>query len=224
MATPYIPARDADFDAWLLNFGFLLAAAPITYGLTAPDVVPLTAAIAAWTPAYAAATTPATRTSATVATKDGARATAEFIGRPLAIAVRNDSGVSDALKIGLGLTIPNVPPTPIPAPTVAPALSLVSATSLDQRLAYRVPGALGKAKPFGAIGVEIWRSVGTAFAVDPDQTAYIGSVTKSPFRQSFGALDQGKKVTYYARYVTRSGPAGMSQPGPWSDPLTLVVM
>lgn len=224
MANPYIPPKDADFDAWLVNFSTLLTANPTNYGLVAGDATAVAAVTSAWTTAYPIATNPATRTSATIATKDAARASAEATVRPYAIRIRNNASVSDALKIGIGVTIPNTPPTPIPAPVVAPVVSLLSAISLEQTLEYKASGSTGKAKPFGAIGVEVWRSVGTVPAVDPLQTSYVGTVTKSPFRQSFLAGDQGKIVTYFARFVTRSGPGGAAQVGPWSDPLSVVVM
>lgn len=224
MADPYIPPKDADFDAWFLNFNTLIAANPTTYGLTAPDATAITAVYTPWSVAYPIAINPATRTAATVATKDATRATAEATVRPYAIRIRNNAAVSDALKIGVGVTIPNTPPTPIPAPVDVPVLSLLRAISLEQTLEFKTSGTIGKAKPFGVIGVEIWRSVGVAFATDPVQTAYITTVTKSPFRQTYEAADQGKKVTFFGRFITRSGPGGQIQRGPWSDALNLIVM
>jgi triphosphoribosyl-dephospho-CoA synthetase len=92
------------------------------------------------------------------------------------------------------------------------------------RLAYKAAGASGKSKPFGSIGVEIFRSVGTVAATDPAQAKYNGTITKSPFRQSFAAEDQGKLCTYFARFVTRSGPDGQAQVGPWSAALNVHVV
>ena len=224
MSAPYIPAKNALFNNWLLNFATLIAAAPTTYGLTSGDGTAITAVKTAWASAYAAAQNPSTRTPATVAAQDGARANAEAVARPMAMEVRLNASVSDALKIGLGLTIPNVPPTPIPAPTIAPALSLVRAVSLQQVLAYKDPSAVGKAKPFGSIGVQLFSAAGTSFATDPEQCSYQGTFTKSPITVDFDASNQGKKVTHFVRFVTRSGPAGKQQVGPWSDALNLVVM
>lgn len=224
MAAPYIPPKDADFDAWAVNFSTLLTADPADYGLLAGDATAVDTVVDAWVIAYAAAINPTTRTAATVAAKDGARATAEATMRPYAIRIRNNTAVSDALKIGIGVTVPTFPPTPIPAPSVAPTLSLVSAIPLEQTLGYKAVGAIGKAKPFGAIGVELWRSIGTVPAVDPAQCTFNGTYTKSPLRQEFDAGDQGKTVTYFARFVTRSGPGGVAQTGPWSAGLVLIVM
>lgn len=221
---PYIPPKDADFNNWLSSFDALLTADPTIYGLEASDATAVATVTTAWTAAYAAAVDPATRTTPTIAAKDAARASAEAVVRPYAVTISRNPGVTNENKEAIGVTVPSEVKTPIPPPTDAPALSLKSAISLNQTLTYKVAGQSGKAKPFGSVGVEVFRSVGTVAATDPAQAAYNGTVTKSPFRQAFNAEDQGKFVTYWARYVTRSGPDGTAQSGPWSDALTLIVM
>jgi len=223
MAAPYIPNKDADYNDWLNNFRTLIAANPTNYGLVTGDATAISAAWTAWNAAYLAATNPTTRTSATIATKDGQRATSESVARPYAIRIRDNDSVSEALKVGLGLTIPKFPPTPIPAPVDAPELGLVKAIPLNQTLSFKTVGSVGKSKPFGVIGLEVFRAVGVAAAVDPAQCEYNNTFGKSPFVQTFEAGQQGKIVTYFARFVTRSGPAGVAQKGPWSAALTLYV-
>lgn len=224
MYPAYIPAKDADFNNWLVNFDALLTATPTDFGLTAPDAVNVAAVTATWTAAYALAVDPGTRTSPIIADKDVARASAEAVVRPYATQISRNAAVTDLNKSAIGVTIPSLVPTPIPAPVDAPTLALKSAISLVQTLTYKVAGQTGKAKPFGSIGIQIYRSVGTVAATDPAQATYVGSYTKSPLRQTFQAADQGKFSTYYARYVTKSGPDGVAQTGPWSDALTLIVM
>jgi hypothetical protein len=224
MAIPYIPPKDADFNDWLVNFSTLLTANPTNYGLVAGDATAVATVKNAWVTAYTAAVNPTTRTSATIATKDGARASAEATVRPYAIRIRNNSSVSDALKIGIGVTIPDTPPTPIPAPSTSPLPGFISAIPLETTLAYKDSGTLGKGKPFGAIGVEVWRSIGVAYATDPVQCTYTATVTKTPFKTVFIADDQGKKCTIFLRFVTRSGPGGAAQWGPWSTPLNFIII
>jgi hypothetical protein len=89
---------------------------------------------------------------------------------------------------------------------------------------YNVVGNVGKAKPDGAVGVEIVQSVGTVFATDPGQCSLLGTFTKSPFRVGYGVEDSGKKVTVFARFVTLGGPGGRAQVGPWGAPLQFVAM
>lgn len=224
MAIPYIPTKDADFDAWIVNFSALLTADPTDFGLLAGDATAVAAVTLAWTTAYPLAIDPGTRTPATVAAKDAARASATATVRPYAIRIRNNDSVSNELKVSIGVTVPNTPPTPIPAPIVAPSIAIVKAIPLQMTLAYSTAEVDGKAKPFGVVGVEVWRVVGTVPAVDPLQTGYKATVTKSPFRQTFEAGEQGKVCTFFARYVTRSGPGGVSQVGPWSAALSVIVM
>lgn len=224
MPQPYIPAKDAEFSNWLANFAALILALPAAYGLLPADATAISNQNTAFQAAYTTAVNPATRTQPTVAAKDAARFAAVAVCRPYAMRIRNNTAVSDALKVGLGLTIPSTVPTPIPAPVVAPILGLESAIPLQQTLTYKDPGAVGKAKPYGVIGVEIWRSVGTVPATDPAQAAYYATATKSPFRSTFAASEVGKVCTYFGRFVTRSGPGGIAQAGPFSAPLSIAVI
>jgi len=219
-----IPKPDALFAAWLTNFSTLLTAAPATYGLTAPDAVIVAGVTATWDAAYLAATEPSTRTSVTVADKNAARAAAEAVIRPYSVQISLDASVTNGDKTAIGVTVRSTVPTPIPAPVDAPSLSFVSAIPLVTSLQAKVAGSTGKAKPAGCIGIEIYRSVGAVAAVDPAQLGYVGTATKTPFVQNFGAGDQGKVCTIAARYVTRSGPGGVSQSGPWSALLSFVVL
>ena len=221
---PYIPPKDADFDLWAVNFDTLLTANPTDYGLEAADAVIVAGVVATWSAAFLLATDPGTRTAPTVAAKDAARASAEAVIRPYAVSISLNSAVSDLLKTGIGVTVRSVTPTPIPAPGTAPDISIVSAIPMVQTLAFKEPGSSGKSKPFGSTGVEVFRSVGTVAATDPAQASYNAVVTKSPFVQNFAAEDQGKIVTYFARFVTRSGPGGVAQTGPWSAAFSLSIM
>ena len=47
---PYTPAKEANYNLWLLNFSSLIAANPPAYGLTATDATTI-AAEAAWSAA-----------------------------------------------------------------------------------------------------------------------------------------------------------------------------
>jgi len=219
----YIPNRDPDTAAWLTNFAALITVLPATYGLVVGQAVAATSAASAFAAALALATNPATRTSVTVAGKDAARASALNVIRVIAVAVSANPLVTNAAKEAVGVTIRQLTPSPIPAPVVAPVIEFLEGTPLRQRLQIRIPGSTSKAKPFGAIGIELARSVGTVAATDPEQLAIVGTFGKTPLFQDFAAADQGKRVTYASRYVTRSGPGGVAQKGPWSALVTFVV-
>lgn len=222
---PYIPPRDTDFDLWLENLETLITANPTNYGLVAGDATIIAAQNTAWHAAFILATTPATRTSANIAAKDAARASAEAVVRPYCQRIRANDSVSDALKVGLGLNLQPATLTPIPPPASTVALAFVAATPLATKISYAdtvLPS--GKAKPYGAVGVEIYVTLGTAPASDPNAADYVKTVTKSPNGLTWVAGDVGKVATVWARYTTASGPAGEAQKGPWSAPLSFTVM
>lgn len=225
MQNPYIPPKDADLATWLLNFATLIAAAPATYGLTSTDAAAITGVQTAYQSAYNLAIDPPTRTKPTVADKDAAKAAALAVVRPYAIQIRNNAGVTNEDKEDLGLNIPDYTPTPIPAPTSSPVLAFIAATPLQHTLRYTdsvSPTTRGK-KPAGVLGVQVWRAVGVAAAVDPATCSLNQVATKNPMASNFDSGDRGKIATYFARYVTRSGPLGVAQVGPWSDPVSAYV-
>lgn len=224
MTAPYIPPQDAAYDAFLTNFSTLIAAGPTTYGLVAGDSTAITASRNAWHAAYLLATNPTTRTAPTVANKDAERSASEAVVRPYAQTISHNSGISPALILGLGLNLPNPTRPPIPPPLTVPTLAWVGSSHLVHTLAYKDTSlGMSKAKPVGAIGVEIWRGIGTVPATDPAQCVYYQQWTKSPNTSQFEPGDLSKFCTYFARWITRSGPAGTAQPGPWSSPLTVVI-
>lgn len=224
-APPYIPAPDGLAANWAQNFADRLVAAPATYGTTAPVAATIAAAVTAFVDALAIATAPATRTTPTVAAKDAARVDMENAVRPLAQQIRANSAVTNQAKLDLGLNLPNTSPTPIPAPVTSPQLALDAAAPGVHLLRYADAGqGTGKAKPEGVVGIEIFRAVGLAPAVDPATCVYLGTFTKAPFRSTFGVPDAAKIATYFARWTTRSGPQGVAQTGPWSAPLSVVVV
>lgn len=225
MQAPYIPAPDALFALWLANFASLIAATPVAYGLIAGDATVISASNTAFQAAYTAATTPETRTSATIAEKDAQRAAATFTVRPYATTISRNPAVSDELKVGVGVNLPNSDRPPIPAPTTAPVLTHTGSTHLNFGLAFRDSTTpTSKAKPPGVKQIEIRRALGTAPSVDPDGAPLYGSFTKSPNSLSFQAGDVGKVVTVWGRWTTLSGPAGVAQTGPWSPAISSIVI
>jgi hypothetical protein len=225
MATPYIPPADVDFRDWLDNFSGLITAVPATYGLTGGNAVTIAAQQAAYSAALAIALAPATRTAPTIADKDAAKAAALAVVRPFAVSISLNSGVADLDKTAVGVTVRKIVPTPIPPPLTNPVLTLQSATPLRHVLNYRDSATpASKAKPFGAIGLQLFRAVGTVPAVDPAQASFYTQWTKSPNNSDFEAGDRGKVCTYFARWITQGGPGGTVQYGPFGAGLALSIM
>ncbi len=221
---PYVPARLADFAVWLENFSTLISADPTDYGLVAGDATIIAAQNTAFQAAYLTGTNPATRTSPTVAAMNVARINATAVVRPYAVQISRNPAVSDALKLGVGVNLPNNAPVPVPPIATSPALILESAGPLQHVLQYRDSTTpTSKQKPFGAIGLEVWRKVAAAAAASPSDCTKVGTFTKTPFRQSFTSGERGMLCTYYARWITRSGTDGTASEGPWSVALVVAV-
>jgi hypothetical protein len=220
MTTSYIPPRDADFNVWISNFSAVGAATPSVFGLTTAQVTAIGGVTSSFSAALLLSSDPSTRTPVTVAAKDTARANAELIVRPIAVTISRNAGISNGHKAAIGVTIPIVSPSPVPAPVTAPSIILQSAVIGLLNLAFRdSTSPTVRAKPVGVVGCEVWASVGTVPATDPSQCSFSGIFTKTPLQLPTGPQG-GKVVTVFARWSNRSGPGGVAAVGPWSGPLT----
>lgn len=234
-SAPYIPARDSTLDSWADNFQTLVAASPATYGLTAPDAVAITDAFDTWHAAYLLGgstgsppvpVNPSTFTSVTVAAKNSAKFAMIIILRSYASQVRINPGVTNADKIALGLNLPNNTPSPIPVPLTFPLLSVVSAGPGTHTIRFADSATpASRAKPFGAVGMQLYRGVGVAAITDVNLTDFLAQLTTQPFLSEFLIGDTGKVATYFARWITRGRPVGgaAAQVGPWSAPVSMTI-
>lgn len=216
---------DALLATWLLNFSTLISAAPATYGLEAGDAAAIATASSDFNDALTIATDPSTRTPAAIAAKDNAKTAALVVVRPYALSISLSPAVTDEDKTAVGATVRKLVPTPIPAPSALPLVSLVSAIpgqALLKIVSADTPTT--KAKPFGAVGVQIFASVGTAAATDPEQLKFVQQSSKLPARVDFDSADKGKICSLAARYVTKGGNGGVSKVGPWSEIVTFNVI
>lgn len=225
MQTPYIPADDAGLDAWSANFSGLITAVPTTYGLVSGDAVAIAAVVDPWHLAYLDATNPSTRTSVSIAAKDAARTAMLPVVRGYAQQISRNPSVDNGDKTAVGVNLPNAARPRIPAPTTQPTLALVSATHNQHTLSYKDQSTpTTKAKPVGSIGIDLRQGIGTAPIADVNLCSPLGTITKSPTNVSTDSGDVGKLATYFGRFVTRSGPGGVAQAGPWSAALTVAIV
>lgn len=216
MSTPYIPARDADFDAWGNNFQTVIAANPAAFGLASGDATAITASFNAWHADYVLVTTPGSRTSPNIAAKDVQKASSLVVFRTYAQQIQANAGVSNTNKAAAGLTVRATGRTPIPAPGTAPILGLVGNTPGVMTGKFSDTSTPStKAKPFGALQLEIWYQIAPTAGPDPTMAIYSQVVTKSPFSFDTPTGALGKSTILFGRWVTRRGLTG-----PWSAPLS----
>ena len=221
----YIPSKDADFASFLDNLKTLAVAVGLTtYGMSAGNVTDITAQNSSFQSAFTAATDPGTRGPATVAAKDAARAMAELVVRPICVMVSQNPAISNMDKVSLGVTVRSGTITPVPPPVTSPNLSLRSAQQNILNIDFRdSSNPLPRSKPGGVVAIEIVGSFGTVVATDPAQCLSLGLFTKTPL-QIGSAGKAGKVVTLFARYLTRSGPGGAAQTGPFGAPLNTIAI
>jgi len=224
MASSYIPASDQGFDAFATNFAALLTADPTAYGEDAGVAATVQAAVDAWAAAFALATNPASRTTPVIADKDAARVSAVATIRPVAMRINANSAVTNQQREDLGLTVRKQFPTPVPAPTSVPTLALLQSIPNQQKLSIRDENTpTTKAKPFGVVGVEVFRAIGASPAAGPEEASFLARSTVSPVYLGNSGAEAGLTATYFARWTTRSGPNGVAQVGPWSAPLVTIL-
>lgn len=219
MPSGYIPQKDSLLVGWLDNFRDLIVAAPATYGLLAADGTTIASYVDAFDDAYALVTAPETKTKTTVASKDGAKAAALDIVRTYAQLIRRNVGVSNEDKTALGLTIPDVNPTPIPAPATQPVLSIQGATPGVLTIRYADNMTPDKrSKPFGAIGLQLWGKASATPIVDPAALEFQDFVTRQPFDLDVSDETPGQIMYLAGRWQTRTGLVGA-----WSGIVSFVV-
>ena len=208
----YIPGPDASFQAWQANFVAYANANLASLGLVAADMAPITAAQGTWGSAFPGHIAAANAAKAAKQTKDEARATYVAVIRPLVRRLQASPLVSDADKASLGITVAQQP-QPIGPPTTAPICTIECGNRLQQTLRF-VDSATPtrKAKPAGAIGVEIWNKVGTAPPAGETDLRFVAVDTNSPYVMSFTSDDGGKTNYVWMRWVSPTG-----ERGPWSE-------
>lgn len=219
MAAPYIPTSDAALDAWALNFASRITANPGLYGLATGDAVTIQNAVDTFDAAYQIAglsgtapktpLSPSTRTPVTIAAKDAARNAMLPIVRTYGIQIRNNAGVSNSDKTDLGLTIVKTTPTPIPTPVTVPLLTMIALNTNGATVNMRDSGTPSiKAKPFGAIGAEVWIQYSPTLIGTRTDPVYLGNATKSPHVIFPDPAKIGQQAWVVMRWVTRTGLVG----------------
>jgi hypothetical protein len=165
MSIPVFPTKkDGDLALWAAGFFAKINANPATYGLTLPQAAGFGALNTAYQSAYAASQNPNTNSKQQIIAKNQAREdllSAVNGARQLVGIVQAFPGTTNAMRGELGLRIPDVEPTPVPVPTVAPDLSIVSQSGRTARLRLRdAENPDSRGKPDGVVGFTILYHVG----------------------------------------------------------------
>lgn len=209
----YLPAADAEFDAWIGNFVAYVAANLINLGIDAGDFADVAAANTAWNSAYPANTTAQAAAQAARQTKDDARAAADAAVRALVRRLQANPEVDDTEREAMGITVRDTVPTAAAIPATRPVVVVDTSQRLRHVIAFMDEATpTRKAKPAGVMGAEIWVKIGDPAPIDPSELSFLAVDTRTPYTTDFGGADGNKTAHYMARWVNTKG-----DKGPWSE-------
>lgn len=229
----FLPRRDADLVTWARCFATHIAAEPSRYGLTEADAAEFADVEQAFAQAHQVANSPATRTEVSIIAKDEARSAMKVVARRLARIVHATPGVTDEMKIGLGLALHRAgrrrtglmglagagfPGVDNPG-AGAPRLRARSMTARRVRLTLRDGDSLRVGKPRGVMGAMIFSQVGDRPSMRPGDWTFVCNTTRTGCQVALPAgLEPGTKVWFTAAWVD-----SLLQPGRWSAPAMVYV-
>jgi hypothetical protein len=205
----YIPTKDRDFLAWVVNFLKYLGVS-LTRFLFPEDVYKeLTLQRDDFVTKFQTAEEPATRTKLTVSAKNKSRKELEkSLRRIVREYLINNHLVTDEDRDGLGLPVYKTTRTPAPIATTYPDTEVD--TSMIRRLTIHFfdQGSKSKAKPAGQHGAEIkWAILDTppTSLLDLTNSSFD---THTPFTLEFDENQRGKTVYFCLCWENTRGDKG----------------
>lgn len=215
----YIPHNDAEFNTWLENFYHYASGRLADLGLVAADLTPITAAKTDWETAYSDHVAAQAAAQGASQTKSSARATIEALIRPLVQRIQANTGVGDAHRAGLGVSIRATERTAVGVPESRPVGTIDTSQRLRHTISFsdeRTPTR--RAKPEGVMGCEIWVKVGDPAPTDPKELHFLATDTATPYVAEYDGADANKAAHYMLRWVNRKG-----ESGPWSQTVSATI-
>jgi hypothetical protein len=172
-----VPTKDSALLNWSTNFNTRATASPTTFGLTAAQMTAYTPLHTAFVTAYNAANIPGSRSKSLVAAKNDAKAALLVAARALYALVAANTTVSAANKDLIDVVVRRKP-TPVPVPSAAPALDVVSVVGKTVKIRLHnaaIPSHRGK--PAGVKGAAVFSFVGAEPPTDPSAWKFEGNTT-----------------------------------------------
>ena len=222
MAGDYVPAPDAEFHGWQENWVTFAAANAAALGLDPLiDIPAIQAAQTAWNSDYDAHLSAQAVAQGVRQAKDAERVTYVALLRSFSQQIQKRTGTSDEQRAGLGITVPDTEPSPVPAPTTAPVLNIVT----SERLRHVVEASKtaleggGLGKPSGVRGVQLWRKIGDPAPVNESELEFVSEFTRTRMTLDYQMAQGGLTVYYQARWVGTRGDSG-----PWGELVSATVV
>jgi hypothetical protein len=205
----FLPDRDADLLTWAQSASAFITATPTAYGLTAAIATAFASTVTAYSTALEAVE-PGVRSKMTVLTKNNAKTALKTNIRNWAKIVEGTATVTNAQKAQLGLNV-RANPSPIPAPSTAPNLDVVSVLGRTLRVKLHDGSGTRRGKPVNVRGASIFSYTGTTPPPAVDDWKFEGSTGKTVIDIPFPiSLAPGATVWLTAFWIgsrMESGPA-----------------
>jgi len=217
MSDSFIPRSDANALIWFQGFSSGVSANWAALQLAESDSILIADAVQEFADALVVSTTPGSRTQETVNIKDTKRNSVEELCRQYAIDITYNSGIDDSLKIAIGVRPVNNSREAVHCPQTVPLLNIVASTPGSQTVTFA--DALDpnkRARPIGAIGLQLYRYIGDEATEDEDLCTFVGMFTRSPIAVEYNSADDGRMATFVAKWVGTRGDTS-----PFSLPISM---
>jgi len=214
--TDYLPTRESDLVVWGNNFDAKINADPTGFGLTIAQAADFTTANTAWVAAFNAVNDNATRTPAAIQTKNTAKAAMVALARQLAQIIQKNPATTNTQRSELGLTVPDIEPTPVPIPSTSPIFEIISVLGQSLQFKLRDPAEPERrGKPDGVAGASIFAFIGETAPANMAEWQSMGNFTRTNGTLTFlsALVSPGSKVWLTASWFNPRG-----QQGPLSSP------
>jgi hypothetical protein len=216
MSNGSVPDTDSGLLSWATNFSARITAAATLYGLTAMQASTYATLLEMYAGMLLVARDPITRTRGAIAAKNAAKKDLLISSRQSISIIEGQPTLSDEQRLNLGIRVPKTP-TPIPAPTAAPNLDIVSVKGRTVALRLHGEDPSRRGNPAGVAGANLYSFVGPT---PPDAIAdwtFQGGVTRTTAQLTFStALEPGTTV-----WLTACWTNPRDQTGPTATPTSV---
>ena len=215
MGKNYLPTIESQYLEWVEHFVGTLAKKPDAFHVTQTEIDLLTQDLTGFDTKYKDAIAARDAAMAAVQAKDDQQAELTARIRSTVKRIQADDRVTDADRREAGLPVYKTTRKPVPAPSTAPIGNVILSNRLEQVL-YFSDSENKRRRPAGAIGVEIYRTIGETVApVNPSEYEFVELCSRSPRKFDFNEADANKVAHYLLRWVNHKG-----EVGPWSAPIS----
>lgn len=210
-----VPLKNSSLATWSTNFFTRGSATPSVFGLTTTQMTAYEPLHEAFLAAYQAAAEPESRSTVLVTARNTAKANLLPMARELYGFVQSNTSVTAENRSLIGVKN-RAEPSPVPAPTVSPAIDFLQIVGRTVTARVHDDETPRRAKPPGVKGATIFSHVGPTPPADIAAWKFEGSTTKSTFNVVFPSDTPAGAVIW----LTALWFNNKSQNGPACEPVS----